>query len=194
MAYSDLYEHCQTLSPRIKRNAIRDKVLALTGVERITHVRTTLDVAKTRGFYLSASNRDHRLVQQCGTHVVVTARGLEQNEERFIYIKELMHLFDRVDAATDSGDKFEVQLNEFAPTKDRSPQGVAEIVCFYRALSCICPETHRKDYQSKREDGRIDDYAISLEVGLPLYYVPRLFSGGYTDIVTWLCNGNGAKA
>lgn len=190
MSYSELYEYCQTLSPRIPRNIIRNKVLSLTGVERIAHVRTTMDTVKTRGFYLSASNRDNRLVQQCGTHVIVTARGLDEidvNEERFIYLKELMHLFDGSDVATDSGEKFEIQLTEFAPTKDKSPQSVAEIVCLYRALAVVCPEKNRAEYQAKREDGRIDDYAIGLEIGLPMSRVPHLFLPDYAGMVAWLC-------
>jgi hypothetical protein len=194
MSYSELYEYCQTLSPRIPRNTIRNKVLALTGVERIAHFRTTLDTTRTRGFYLSAANREHQFVQQCGTHVIVTARGLDQidtNEERFIYLKELMHLFDCPEDATDTGDKFEVQLNEFAPTKDKSPQSIAEIVCLYRALAVLCPDKFRLEYRAKREDGRIDDYAIGLEVGLPLHHVPRLFRDDYGEMVMWLCKNAG---
>jgi hypothetical protein len=190
MPYSDLYAHCQSLSPRIPRNAIRDKVLALTGVNRVVHVRTTLDIERTRGFFLDARNSNHRLVEQLGSHVIVTARGLEQidvNEERFVVLKETMHLFDLDVAATDTGAKFETLLDEFGPTQNRSPQSEAEITCFYRALAAICPEAHRLKYAEKRENGQIDDYAIGLEIGLPIYLVPDLFRPDFLAMVSDLC-------
>lgn len=191
MPYAKLYGHCQGLSPRIPRNVIRNKVLELTGVAKVAHVRTTMDTRECRGFYLKAGNNEHRLVQQVGgAHLIVTARGLEAidiNEERFIFLKEIMHLFDGVAAATDTGDKFEVLLNEFSISKDRSPQSNAEVTCFYRALAALCPEKTRQEYLAKREGGQIDDYAIALEIGLPLVYVPRLFVSDYNEMVKWLC-------
>jgi hypothetical protein len=156
MPYSDLYEYCQTLAPRIPRNIIKAKVLNLTGINKVPHVRTTLDINSTRGFFLNARNTKHRLVQQLGSHVIVTARGLEEidiNEERFIVLKETMHLFDLPSAATDSGDKFEQLLDEFSPTQNKSEQSQAEVTCFYRALAAICPEKNRLEYLEKREKG-----------------------------------------
>jgi hypothetical protein len=190
MPYSQLYEYCQTLSPRIPRNTIKAKVLNLTGVNKVTHVRTTLDINSARGFFLNAQNSKHRLVEQCGSHVIVTARGLEEvdiNEERFVVLKELMHLFDLPPAATDSGDKFQQLLEEFGPTQNRSAQSQAESTCFYRALAAICPEQHRLEYLKKRENGQIDDYAIGLEIGLPSYLVERLFVADYPEMTAWLC-------
>jgi hypothetical protein len=59
-------------------------------------------------------------VEQFGSSVVVVARGLNRCWERFVYVKELMHVFDGVDEATDSGEKFESMLEGLVmPTSAR---------------------------------------------------------------------------
>jgi len=106
MPYKDLYEYCQTLTPKISRNTIKNKALELSGVPSVRIVKTGLDTTICRGFYLSAKNNNHRLVQQLGSHVIVLARdGLNYCWERFVVVKELMHLFDDPISATDTGER-----------------------------------------------------------------------------------------
>jgi len=178
VSYQALYAHCQTLTPHIHRNEIRDKAKALTGVASLAVMKTGLDVAFCRGFYLSARNTEHRLVIQHGGHVIILAReGLNRCWERFVFIKELMHLFDDPEEATDTGDQFEKLLAEFmAPgAAGRSPQMNSEIKCFWMALGVLCPEPNRLEFQAEREKGQIDDYSIALRLRIPEQYVPSLF-------------------
>ena len=84
--------------------------------------------------------------------------------ERFIYVKEMMHMFDDPSKATDTGAKFDAQLAEFDGTgtpKDWSVQTHAEIACFWMTLGALCPEPIRKQLEMERAAGRIDDQAIS---------------------------------
>jgi hypothetical protein len=187
MPFSQLYDYCQTLHPKISRKIIRDKVLELTGIDRVSIVKTGLDPTICRGFYLSARNNNHRLVQQLGGCVIVLARdNLNYCWQRFVVVKELMHLFDDPISATDNGDRFEVMLREFSPVIERSQQGIAEIRCFYRALTALCPESDRLRYMDQKAKGQIDDYAIALELKIPEQYVPKLFMPDYGDMLRWL--------
>ena len=106
--FKELYDYCQTLTPKVSRRHIEKKTLELTGVEQIKEMKTTLDTTICRGYFLSAKNKDHPIVK-CfgGSNVIVLARDQNYCWERFVYTKELMHLFDSDDEPTDTADKFE---------------------------------------------------------------------------------------
>jgi hypothetical protein len=182
MSYAALYASCQSVPPHISRGFLYDHVLTLTGVPRIRHFRTTLDVSSCRGFYLSARNTQHPFVQQAGARVIVTARGLNRCWERFVYVKELMHSFDDPSESTDTGERFEELLGEImGPISPENVQGLAEVNCFWMALGVLCPEPVRQAFHADREAGRIDDYSIALKLLIPQGYVPRLFEPRYSD-------------
>jgi hypothetical protein len=187
MGYSDLYDFCQDLAPAIKRGLIYDRTLAASGVNTVRHFRAGMDIAACRGFYLSARNTEHPFVKQTGQRVIVTARGLNRCWERFVFVKELMHLFDDPKEAADTGDKFEQLLADFGPgSPTQSVQMESELKCFWRALAALCPEKERLAFQKAKVEGSIDNYAIALKLRIPEQYVPRLFLPNYLQIVQLL--------
>lgn len=185
MAYADLYAYCQTLDPKIKRNALRDKVLEITGTPRLSVMKTDLDISACRGFYLSARNLENRIVQQHGCCVIVLARdGLNHCWERFVFVKELMHLFDDPKEATDSGEVFDEVLKDILPnTPSHTPQARSEYMCFWMALGALCPESLRREFAEERAAGRMDDYAIALRLRIPQNYVGMLFQPRYQTLL-----------
>lgn len=186
MSYRQLYEFAQEFEPPAKRNDIRDRLLQLNGVGRLPMVRTKMDHRICRGAYLSAKNTEHRLVQQLGGHVVLVARDLPKEWERFIYIKEMMHTFDDPDEAVDSGEEFENLLREWAgpgSSGEWSNQLASEVNCFWMALAVICPEAKRLEYAKGREQGHIDDYELSLQLKIPEQYVPNLFRDEWLETI-----------
>ncbi len=161
--------------------------MRLTGKNQVKHIRTDLDVDVCRGFFLSAKNGDARLVQQVGGTVIATARGLNDCWERFVFVKELMHLFEDPDKATDTGTKFDTLLNEFAqPSRDPSGPMQSEIECFWMAGSVLCPQNTRLDYRRKLEERLIDPMGIATDLKIPAMYVPRLFDPRYDKFLTEL--------
>jgi Zn-dependent peptidase ImmA (M78 family) len=185
MSYVDLHQHCCGLNPYIKRKAIYEKVLKIKGVSRVAHVIMELDTTSCRGLYLSSKNTNHPFVRQNGGHVVVTARGLSSVWQRFVFLKELMHVFDDPDEATDSGDAFERLLAEFTqptPTQGWSPQMEAEIDSFWMATNLICPQKARDSLRSRASDP--DELPkIAKEVGIPESHVQYLFAANYEQII-----------
>jgi hypothetical protein len=135
--------------------------------------------------YLSAQNTSAKFVQQVGSRVIVTARGLNYCWERFVFTKELMHAFDDPIQATDTGEVFDNQLQEITrPAGGRvSPQTTAEFLAFWMALGILCPEQQRLAYAEKLVAKQIDEYSIALELRIPELYVPLLFEPRYQPIL-----------
>lgn len=168
---------------------MRDRLLELNGLDRLPMVKTKMDHRICRGIYLSARNQEHRLVQQCGGHVIIIARDLPKEWERFIYIKEAMHTFDDPEEAADSGDKFDNLLNELTGSGSPGPWSkpmTSEIKSFWMALGVLCPEAKREEYAEDRDQGHIDDYEISLRLKIPERYVTTLFQANWLQIIASL--------
>lgn len=185
--FRQLHDHCQTLTPKISRNAIINKIKEITGVEKIRTVKVTLDTTVTRGFFLHASNVDHDLVKLTGFNVVAIARGLNECWERFVNVKEVMHLLDDDGDLVDTAEKFERLLNDFSsPTLDASTQTLSDIIGIWMALACLCPESSRLEFEALLQKGQIDNYGIALKLKIPEYYVPLLFRPEYQNVVAML--------
>lgn len=181
--FKELYDHCQTLTPKIKRNQVINKIKELTG-KPVKTMMTTLDISVLRGYFLSATNTDNWIVQQHCSNVIVLARGLNDCWERFVNIKEAMHLLDDDGDLTESKEQFEGLLNEFAaPNTTIGSQMYSDTLALWMTLSCLCPEKDRIQLVKLRSAGQIDDYEIALRLKIPKQYVPLLFRPNYLDIV-----------
>jgi hypothetical protein len=81
--------------------------------------------------------------------LIVLARAMclgpqGEYERRFIYTKELMHVFDTDEEKADTPAKFDVQIEKFGdPNAQMSAQFRAETKAFWRALMVLCPEKAR---------------------------------------------------
>lgn len=191
MSYRDLYEFAQTQTPKISKNLIRDEALRLSGIDRVRHVKSTMDTSVCRGMYLSVKATQHRIVQQVGTHVIVTARELNDCWTRFVYVKELMHVFTPASEASDTGEKFEQVLSELSAPVMSSPssQLMAEVDAFWMALAVLCPESRRLELKEALESNEIDGYGIALELKIPEQYVPRLFEARFETSLERIIQG-----
>jgi hypothetical protein len=175
MSYKAIYDSIQQRDLHIERNFIRDQVLATVCVDSVRIVASGLDTSIVRGLYLSAKNADHPLVRQMGGHVIVVARSLNRCWQRFVTVKELMHMLDEQHESTDNGDSFDKVLSELsAPSASYSPQTLSEINAFWKALGVLCPERQRLQFKADRQNNKIDDYSIALQLRIPEFYVQRL--------------------
>ena len=182
MGYSDLYDFCRGLSPKIKRNLVRDKVVEIEGIQGVRAIRTSLDTASCRGFYLSPRNTSHPFVKDHGCNVIVLARGLEPRHERFIYVKELMHVFDDPLESTDTPDLFENMLDNIRAASNinaMSAQVKSEYNALWMALAVLCPQEYRDSMLVKRRNGLITDAQLADELDIPFGYIPSLFGKSF---------------
>lgn len=181
-----LYEYCQTLTPKVSRELILPKIHEITGVENVRTIKSGLDITVTRGYFLSAQNKENHLVRQFGCNLIVLARDQNKCWERFVNTKEMMHLFDEDGEPTSTPEELEKLLTDFempSATEAPSHQTISERKGFWMALACLCPEKSRIEFKSLRDKGHIDNYGIALQLRIPEQYVPLLFQSRYRMIV-----------
>lgn len=145
-AFASLYDGFKNSTVHIGRNAVRDAVLKATGVQRVHIHAATMNIAVCRGMYFSPRNATHGLEAYVGQHVIAISRDLNTCWSRLVIVKELMHMLDGADAATDSGEAFErvfSELNGVSNGQQQSPQSHAEVRAFWMALAILVPENHR---------------------------------------------------
>lgn len=185
--YKQLYNSVQGLhQPKVKREFIRDETLALTGHSSVHPIMTgDLDTDLCRGYFISAANKESRFVQQVGgNNVIVIARDQSKCWQRFVFIKELMHLFDEDGELTGTEASFETVLTELSVTNPTpSKQTQAESRCFWMALALVCPEKFRLEFDKKRKLKHVDDYGIAVQLKIPEEHVFHLLRPDYLEII-----------
>lgn len=184
----DLYDYCQNLSvpPRIKRAVIESKIRELTGLEARVFI-VDLDHEVCRGIFISASNVDVPLVRQAnGKAVIAIARNLNRCWDRFVQVKELMHLFDIEEEQTPTEEKFLGLLTDFVvnlPDQETSKQMASETRAILMALACLCPEPKRLEFASAYARREMDHYGIAVQLRIPEHFVPYLLIPRFPEIV-----------
>jgi hypothetical protein len=185
MSYNELYQHFKNSELPVSRKEIKTELLNVTGKNKLAiTVSSSLVASDCRGLFASVES-DCAWVKQHGCDVVVLSRDIWSKSklptsnycmERFITVKEMMHLFDGEDEACDTGEDFDALVAQFVGTQaDRTPQFVSEIKCFWRALGLLCPEDKRLAFA----DGDLSDYEIALQLRIPEQYVENLFSTSF---------------
>jgi hypothetical protein len=184
LSFKELFDYAQEQPLYVKRNDIRDKAIELTEAETISVVRSGLDVNVCRGYWLTPQNVNHPLVKQLGQHIVVVARDNNECWERFVVVKEMMHLFDTDEQKAADAQMLDSLLSEFsAPMAPFTPQFDAEIDSFWQALAVLCPQEARANFRKDLVDNKTDEYEIALKLKIPEGYVQRLFEDRFDD---WL--------
>lgn len=187
--FKQLYDYCQTLTPKVSRNKIEPAAVELSGKE-VKVVKSGLDVNHCRGLFFSATNPNTHLVRQCGNrNVIVIARDLNYCWERIVYTKELMHLFDDEDDMTSTPEALAGLLAGLSGTTSppsRSQQATSDALGIWMALACLCPEQYRQEFAEQRSKGHIDDYAVALRLRIPQLYVPSLLSPDFPKLISMI--------
>ncbi|WP_412562231.1 hypothetical protein [Thalassobius sp. MITS945101] len=198
MSFKELYDFAQTEAVYgqgkryVSRAVLKDKAVEVAGIEKVVHIQTGADLGVSRGFWLAPTNKNHPLVKQLGCHIIVTQRGLNNCWDRFVYVKELTHLFDVEQERTASAEDFDGLLGEFATLESLSggsPQFLSEAKAVWAALALLCPEEQRLTFEKERNAVMIDDYEIALRLRIPQIHVPKLFSPSYQVALKALLDG-----
>ena len=102
---------------------------------------------------------------------------------RFCTIKEYMHVFDKECEHEYTNEKnFEQVLLEYFLDIERTTEAVqAEYRAEDMALSLLCREKERKEYQKKIADKRIRHESIATDLRIPLKYVDLLLRDDFKE-------------
>jgi len=113
---------------------------------------------------------------------VFTDRKLNLCEQRFVQVKELMHLFDSEVARTNSVDKFKMLLEEIEHDPvNPSAMYTSEHYTKWMALLILCPRKFRDPAKKRYDDDNASYYDIALEFRITEGLIPDLFSEFYED-------------
>jgi hypothetical protein len=191
MPYRDLYAFAQDLEPVVSRNAIRDKIIELTGATGFRFFHDPgLDPEELCGYYVSPGNPDHQFARQAGgKHVIAFAKGLNSCWERFVVVKEMMHLFDSPLEKTNTADDLDsIFVGMLDPDFDGrlSPQCLSEFKCFWMALGVLCPERIRAELQQKRDAGTMTELEVAQYLKIPEAHVGRLLHPNFKGLMARL--------
>jgi transposase len=142
-----------------------------------------------RGQFVKPENVEHHLAKHCnGNPIVVLARDLDYFWSRFVYVKEVMHVFDEALARVGTADEFEsLILAMTGPEPGERPASVdSEVMAYWMALGCFCPEELRQDLQRQYQAGELSERQISERLKIPEHAVSRLFRPHFKELMSEL--------
>ncbi len=187
MSYAALYSFCQTLPTPIRRTALKAKIKELCGVNAVKVIRTNLDTNVLLGYFVSPGDCVAGGLPNITAKVptIVVARGLDYVGERFVVIKELMHLFDTDLEKVGTAEDLEALLTGLiSPQPTRSISVGSEVRAYWQAIGVMCPEARRQEFQRQRGARKITDAEIAAALGMPEFHVTSLFEGNYKEIIS----------
>lgn len=187
MSYSDLYTFCQSLQVPVSRKRLTPKIKELCGIESIKVYKTTMDTDILLGYFVSPGAAVSVELPNITASVptIVVARDLNHCWQRFVVIKELMHLFDTDLEKLGNAEELEGLVTELVtPQPTRSIAVASEVTAFWRAIGIMCPEGKRQEFQRLRDAQKMSDLTIATEIRMPVLLVPSLFEANYKQIVS----------
>jgi len=111
----------------------------------------------------------------------------ENDNERFVWAKELMHIFDTEDGQVSDDVRFGSLLYQIEiqpPPEERTAVYWAENAALWKALLILCPKKYRDEKKAKYESGDISEYDVAAYFRIPSNIVKNLFSESYDTAYT----------
>jgi hypothetical protein len=189
MSFSKLHAKVQQRDCPISTKWLKEEALELSEINRIREQWSALlDGAALRGFYIEGP-LDPPVPLAEHESLIVISRSLCTGPQgaywrRFVFTKELMHVFDEADEKAGDGKTFDVQIEKIHnPAVESSPQFRAETKAFWRALAVLCPEKKRVEFKKQIDSGAASLDVVSAALRLPATYVRNLVRPDFSEIV-----------
>lgn len=101
-------------------------------------------------------------------------------QRRFVWCKELMHIFDTEDGSVKTADEYrglltEIELKPIEPSESYLSENQAK----WLALLILCPKVQRDAMKSRAALEGLTDYDVALSLRIPEVIVTSLFSRYY---------------
>lgn len=180
-----LYDAVQTQSNHISTKWLKHKAIDFSHIVNVREMWSGLiDERHIRGFYIEGPLGPPVVLRE-NEALITLARSMCTDHDgkqwrRFIFTKELMHVFDEESEKTDTRNKFDQQINKFSdPNVQVSPQWRAEAKAFWRALAVLSTERERDEYKGQLLRGEVSLDVVSVALRIPLYAAIHLFSDDF---------------
>lgn len=107
-------------------------------------------------------------------------KSLNWCKKRFVWCKELMHLFDTVDGCVKTPDEYrglltEIELKPLDPSEGFLTENTAK----WKGLLVLCPKKQRDEMKVRAQADGLTDYDVALHFRIPEINVQALFSDYY---------------
>jgi hypothetical protein len=192
MSFSKLYVAVQQQKGVISTKWLKEQAIALSAINKVKEQWSgVLDMTSLRGFYLEGPIGPP-VTLEANESLIVLSRAmcsgaLGDHWRRFVYTKELMHVFDEQAEKTDSPAKFDLQIEKFGdPSLETSAQYRAEGKAFYRALMVLCPEARRLEYKQEINDNKISLDVMASALRIPTGFARNLMTDNFDEITAKL--------
>jgi hypothetical protein len=130
------------------------------------------------GHYECHSEAESRWDEPDSWVVLITyCSELSMCEQRFVWCKEMMHIFDTVEGSVKTPDEYrgllrEIELRPIEPSTAFLTENTAK----WQALLVLCPKIQRDEMKNKVLTGAVTNYDVALHFRIPENIVPSLFS------------------
>jgi hypothetical protein len=184
MSFLKLYNAAQKIDGKISTNWLTDNAIALSDFTRIKEQWSgVMDPLFMQGFFIEGPlSPPVSLAENEG--LIVLARGMDKHRRRFVYTKELMHVFDLPEEKADTPQKFDTQAEKFCdPSTTMSPQFRAEAKAFWRAVAILCPEKRRLEFKQQLVDGKTSLVVVATALQIPSSIARHLFRDDFADVL-----------
>jgi len=184
MSFSSLYDAVQRIDGKISTKWLTDTVIELTTFTKIKEQWSgVLDPQYIQGFFIEGP-LGPPIPLKDNEALITLFRDLDKHRRRFVYTKELMHVFDTLSEKADTSEKFDAQAERFGdPSAPTSPQFKAELKAFWRAVSVLCQEKKRLEYKSALVSGQASLAVIATALQIPEVYARHLFRDDFLHIL-----------
>jgi hypothetical protein len=143
-----------------------------------------IDAAALRGFYIEGPIGPPVPLKEKEA-LIVLSRAICLGSQgdywrRFIYTKELMHVFDTAEEKTDNRDKFDKQIQRLKDANaEMTPHYKAEVRAYWRALGALCLEKKRLEYKAQLAKDEISWEVVSASLSLPVAVIRWMMGDNY---------------
>jgi hypothetical protein len=189
MTFRQLYDEVQTQNGRISTRWLRGRAIEYSSITRVVEQWSgQIDGNVIRGFYIEGPIG--RPIQLGPNEALITlarsmctGRKFGEHWRRFVYTKELMHVFDEDAEKTDTPEKFDTQISRLREPGEQPPQLRAEHKAVWRALALLCPEKKRLELKAccAAESRTLDE--CTQELCIPPSYMHGLLRDNFAEIV-----------
>jgi hypothetical protein len=194
MTFARLYDEVQQREPPISTRWLKTRAIHFSPIHRIKEQWSgLLDPNDLRGFYIEGP-LGPPITLAASESLIVLSREMCRGHQgaywrRFVYTKELMHVFDADEEKADDAAKFDLQIEKFKdPSKDLSPQYRAEAKALWRALALLCPERRRLLFQGQLQQGVISPDVVAATLRIPARYVRELMRPDFAAMISRIKN------
>lgn len=112
--------------------------------------------------------------------LITYCAALSLPEQRFVWCKEMMHIFDTEDGCVKTEEEYRGLLTEIELKPiDASTAYLSENTAKWLALLVLCPKPQRDQMKARVQAGELTDYDVALHFRIPEVIVPSLFSDFY---------------